>query len=71
MLEAGSTDPVAIRDAVAELEGLQGATSKITYKGTSGMPVREVSLVRVNGGERELVGQPAPTANLVPAPRMQ
>jgi branched-chain amino acid transport system substrate-binding protein len=67
----GSTDPVAIRDAMAELENVRGATSLITYKGTNGMPVREVTLIRVNGGERELVGQPSPTAELIPAPRMQ
>jgi branched-chain amino acid transport system substrate-binding protein len=67
----GSTDPVAIRDAMAELENVRGATSLITYKGTNGMPVREVTLIRVKGGERELIGQPSPTAELIPAPRMQ
>ncbi len=70
VLAAGSTDPVAIRNAVAKLENVQGATSKITYKGTTGMPVRQVSLIRVKVGKRELVGQPSPTASLVPAPRM-
>jgi len=68
---AGSTDPQAIRDALANLENVRGATSLITYKGTNGMPVREVTLIRVKGGERELVGQPSPTASLIPAPRMQ
>ena len=68
---AGSTDPQSLRDAIANLENVQGATSMITYKGTDGMPVREVSLIRVKGGERELVGQPAPQADLIPAPRMQ
>ena len=67
----GNTDSVALRDAIANLEGVKGATSMITYKGTSGMPVRQVSLVRVKGGERELVGQPSPDASLIPAPRMQ
>jgi len=71
VLAADSTDSVAIRDAVANLENVQGVTSAITYKGTSGMPVRQVTLIRVKGGERELVGQPSPTASLVPAPRMQ
>ncbi len=68
---AGSTDPVAIRNAMAELENVRGATSLITYKGTNGMPVREVTLIRVKDGERELVAQPSPTADLIPAPRMQ
>lgn len=67
----GSTDSVAIRDAIAELENVQGATSLITYKGTTGMPVRQVSIIRVKDGKRELVGQPAPVAELIPAPRMQ
>ena len=71
VIAAGSTEPQALRDAIADLENVQGATSLITYKGTDGMPVREVSLVRVTGGERELVGQPAPQADLIPAPRMQ
>ena len=70
-LAAGTTDPVALRDAIANLENIQGATSRITYRGTEGMPVRQVSLVRVRGGERELVGQPAPRADLIPAPRLQ
>lgn len=71
VLAAGSTDAKAIRDAMAELENVQGATSTITYKGTNGMPVRQVTLIRVTGGERELVGQPSPRADLIPAPRMQ
>jgi branched-chain amino acid transport system substrate-binding protein len=71
VLAAGSTDSVAIRDGVANLENVQGVTSMITYKGTTGMPVRQVSLIRVNGGKRELVAQPSPTPSLVPAPRMQ
>lgn len=71
VMAAGSTDSVAIRDAVANLENVQGVTSAITYKGTTGMPVRQVTLIRVKGGDRELVAQPSPTASLVPAPRMQ
>lgn len=71
VLAAGSTEPQAIRDAMANLENVQGATSLITYKGTDGMPLRQVSIIRVNGGERELVGQPSPDAALIPAPRMQ
>ncbi|MBL4891262.1 MAG: ABC transporter substrate-binding protein [Rhizobiaceae bacterium] len=71
VIAAGTTESKALRDAIANLENVQGATSLITYKGTNGMPVREVSLIRVKGGERELVGQPAPRADLIPAPRMQ
>lgn len=67
----GSVEPGALRDAIADLENVQGATSLITYKGTDGMPVRQVSLIRVKDGDRELVGQPSPDAALIPAPRMQ
>ena len=70
VVKAGSTDPQAIRDAVADLEDVQGATSKISYKGTMGMPVRQVSLIRVTDGKRELLGQPSPDPALVPEPRM-
>lgn len=66
-----TTEAKALRDAIANLENVQGATSTITYRGTNGMPVREVSLVRVKSGERELVGQPTPDPALIPAPRMQ
>lgn len=65
-----STDPPAIHQAILGLEGVQGATSKITYKGTDGMPVRQVSLVRVKNGARELVRQPSPDPALIPPPRM-
>ena len=71
VIVAGSTDPTKIRDAMADLENVQGATGLITYNGTNGMPVRQVSLIRVKDGGRELVGQPSPDANLIPAPRMQ
>jgi len=71
VLAAGSTEPKAIRDAMAGLENVQGATSLITYAGTDGMPVRQVSIIRVKEGARELVGQPAPDTALIPAPRMQ
>lgn len=67
----GSTEPQALRDAIANLENVQGATSSITYKGTDGMPVRQVALIRVKDGDREYLGSPSPDAALIPAPRMQ
>ncbi|WP_428649474.1 ABC transporter substrate-binding protein [Roseibium sp.] len=71
VLESGSTQPQDLRDAIANLENVQGATSTITYKGTTGMPVRQVSLVRVTEGARELVAQPTPDPSLIPEPRMR
>lgn len=66
--KADSLDPKAIRDAIASLENVQGVTGPITYAGTMGMPLRSVSLVRISGGNRELVAQGAPAAADVPAP---
>jgi branched-chain amino acid transport system substrate-binding protein len=69
-IAADSTAPDALWQAITNLEGVQGATSVITYKGTMGMPIREVALVRIVGGGRELVEQVAPDAATIPAPKM-
>lgn len=66
--KADSLDPAAIRDAIAGLENVEGVTGAITYAGTMGMPLRSVSLVRITGGNRELVKQGVPDAADVPAP---
>ena len=66
--KAGSVKPTAIRDAVASLQGVQGVTGAITYAGTKGLPLRSVSLVRIDGGKRSLVSQGVPNAADVPAP---
>lgn len=66
--KADSLDPVAIRDATASLENVQGVTGPISYAGTQGMPLRSVALVRVENGARSLVSQGVPSAADVPAP---
>src|SRR5690606_36568142 len=58
--KADSTDSVAIRDAIASLENVQGVTGSISYAGTQGMPLRSVALVRIQGGDRSLVSQGVP-----------
>lgn len=65
---ADSLDPAAIREGIANLENLQGVTGPITYKGTIGMPLRSVSLVRIKAGDRELVAQGQPDPADIPAP---
>ncbi|WP_022665405.1 ABC transporter substrate-binding protein [Desulfospira joergensenii] len=70
VMKCGSTEGKKIRDAVAELENVQGATGKITYKGTNGMPLRQVALIKVKKGGRELVELKSPDAALVPEARM-
>lgn len=66
--KADSLDPKAIRDAIASLENVEGVTGKITYAGTAGMPLRSVALVRIVGGNRELVTQGVPDLADIPAP---
>ncbi len=66
--KADGVEPTAIRAAIASLENVEGVTGKISYAGTQGMPLRSVSLVRIEGGKRSLVSQGVPAAADVPAP---
>ncbi len=52
---AQSCDPVAIKDAITNLEGVQGITGTIGFKGGDRMAIREIALIKVTGGERSLV----------------
>jgi branched-chain amino acid transport system substrate-binding protein len=70
VLKADSVDREKVWQAVRGLENVQGATSTITYKGTDGVPLRQVALVKVVKGGRELVLQAAPDPALVPAPKL-
>ncbi|HTN98533.1 MAG TPA: ABC transporter substrate-binding protein, partial [Nordella sp.] len=65
---AGSLDPQALRDAVANLKDVQGVTGKITYAGTDRMPSRDIALVELKGGTRSLVKTATPNPADVPAP---
>ncbi|MDR6289571.1 branched-chain amino acid transport system substrate-binding protein [Inquilinus ginsengisoli] len=67
---AGSAEPAAVWQAVRGLQDVQGATGAITYKGTDGVPIRQVAIVRIQGGKRALVLQATPDPALVPKPRM-
>lgn len=70
VIKCGSTDSKQIRDAVAGLENVEGATGKITYKGTNGMPLRQVALIKVKSGKRALIELKSPDPELVPKARM-
>ena len=48
---AGSTDPKAIGDALAELKDVPVVTGTITYAGTNGIPSKTVTIVEVENGE--------------------
>lgn len=66
--EAGTDDPTAVRDALANLEGVEGATGPITYAGTNGMPIKRVALMQVTDGEPELIRYVEPDPDDVPEP---
>jgi branched-chain amino acid transport system substrate-binding protein len=57
-----------LRDAIANLEDVEGITSPITYAGTDGMPVRNGYLVQIENGERTVLDEVTPDPELVPAP---
>lgn len=65
---AGSDDPKAIRDAIANLKDFEGITGKITYAGTARMPLRPVALMRYENGEQKHLETLVPAAADVPAP---
>jgi branched-chain amino acid transport system substrate-binding protein len=65
---AGTTDPAKVRDAIDNLENVQGATGSITYKGQNRIPVKTVYLVTVKDGKFQLVKTVSPDPALIPAP---
>jgi branched-chain amino acid transport system substrate-binding protein len=68
--KANSTDPQKIRDALADLSDVQGATAVISYKGGNGTPTRPVAVIRIHDGKRVLVSRESPDPAIVPAPRL-
>ena len=56
-LQAGSTDPVAIADAIANLSGVETITASITYAGTNGVPDRPVFVLQMQGDAPVEAGQ--------------
>ena len=67
---ADSVDPAKVREALANLENVQGATAVISYKGGNGTPTRPVNVIKIAGGKRTLVSAKAPDAAIVPEPRL-
>ncbi len=53
VLAAGSTDPVAVRDGVANLENTPCPTGDITYKGQGGIPKQDVVVLKTNVPKKE------------------
>ena len=55
IVDCGCTDPAQIGDAVSEIEGFEGFSGVITYKGTTGTPPKAVPIKRIIDGEDVLV----------------
>ncbi len=65
---AGTTDPAKVRDAIDNLENVQGATGSITYKGQNRIPLKTVYLVTVQNGQFVLLDTLQPDSADIPAP---
>ena len=63
---AGSTDPTAIRDALASTHGFQGVTGTINYPKGKRVPQKSVTIIKVVNGKFIFVKQVMPTE--IPAP---
>ena len=55
MNRAGSTDGVAVRDALAATQGFKGATGEISYEPGSRIPSKSIALVEVIDGKFSLI----------------
>ena len=67
---ADSVEPAKIREALANLENVQGATAMISYKGGNGTPTRPVAVIRIEDGKRVLVSRKTPDPAIVPPPSL-
>lgn len=66
--EAQSIDPGDITAAINELVDVQGATGLITYKDQNRIPLKEVSLVKIENGAFSYLGVRTPDSADIPAP---
>jgi branched-chain amino acid transport system substrate-binding protein len=65
---ADSTDPQKVRDALDNLQNVQGVTGPITYKGQNRIPLKTVYLVQVTNGKFELLKTVTPDPADIPTP---
>jgi branched-chain amino acid transport system substrate-binding protein len=66
--KAGSTDGAAVRDALLGIADFPGVTgSKLSFAGTDRVVLRDVTLIRVEKGNRSFVKTLAPKPSDVPA----
>ena len=66
---AGTTDPVAVSAAMAEIKDGEGVMSNFTFAGTDRMPLRDVVVARITeAGEKEFVMRSAADLAILPQP---
>ena len=56
-IDAGSTDPLAIAEAISELTGVEAVTDTIGYAGTDGTPDTPVYILQIVNGETALAAR--------------
>jgi branched-chain amino acid transport system substrate-binding protein len=64
----GKTDGKSIRDAIDNLQDVQVATGKITYRGLGRVPLRSVALNKVEGGKKTFVATVTLAPGEIPPP---
>ncbi len=66
---AGSTDPVAVSAAMAEIKDGKGVMSNFTFAGTDRMPLRDVVVARINAnGDKEFILRQSADPAILPQP---
>jgi len=65
---AGSSDPMKVTAAMSEIENGEGIMSNYTFKGTDRMPLRDVVIAKITGGEKELVLRTQADPETMPKP---
>ena len=66
---AGSTDPSAVVEAMANIENGEGIMSGFTFKGTDRMPLRDVVVARISAeGEKEFILRAIADLETLPKP---
>jgi branched-chain amino acid transport system substrate-binding protein len=65
---AGSTDPKAVRDALANLKDAPGIMSNYTFAGTDRMPMRAVVLSKIDKGQKMFIRREMADPATMPKP---
>ena len=65
---AGSADPSAVRDALANLKDSPGVMSNFTFAGTDRMPLRAVVLARIDNGQKIFIRREMADPATMPKP---